>query len=430
MLSTPFLTDLDSRAAVKGSRDPLGAQSIWTRFGRHVVGNLTTVSTSVRDFTTTVIGYYLAERVAEENGPGTELATFLKWEQLAAYARVGINGERGVRGTERVSLNLKGGGRLTLSPDRSHQILGNQKIYGLWGLYTVPSRASGLLDGDPPRVTPPARELVENVYLPALHEYGTKGARRLVEMLAQSTVRLDPAGADAKVLKAVARLMGPELLATERQLYRRHLLEGGPADPTEGRQRQLAALLRKLPAQDGWTPAYVQGLATAARSRGKNWHGLADRLDRIRACEALLAPMSRLFAWLLGLDGKPVREIRDDLRNAWGQSITTINVAETQEIGAELGAESPEHRDRWLAVAESAASGQYEDLLRLLVDQNSAVMGSRGGAPWVELQGHRINVKFREENGWLPKREELPTLWRHSYFLDSLRVHTMALGES
>jgi hypothetical protein len=52
MLTTPFLTDLDSRAAVKGSRDPLGIQPIWTRLGRHVVGNLTTVSNSVRDFTT------------------------------------------------------------------------------------------------------------------------------------------------------------------------------------------------------------------------------------------------------------------------------------------------------------------------------------------------------------------------------------------
>lgn len=49
MITTPFLTDLDSRAVVKGSRDPLGIQQIWTRLGRHVVGNLTTVSDSVRD---------------------------------------------------------------------------------------------------------------------------------------------------------------------------------------------------------------------------------------------------------------------------------------------------------------------------------------------------------------------------------------------
>jgi len=61
MLSVPVLSELDSRAAVKGSRDPLGIQRIWTRLGRHVVGNLTTVSDSVRDFTTLLLGYYLAE---------------------------------------------------------------------------------------------------------------------------------------------------------------------------------------------------------------------------------------------------------------------------------------------------------------------------------------------------------------------------------
>jgi len=72
MLTSPFLTDLDSRAAVKGSRDPLGIQQIWTRLGRPVVGNLTTVNNSVRDFTTMLLGYYLAARLADEVGPGTE----------------------------------------------------------------------------------------------------------------------------------------------------------------------------------------------------------------------------------------------------------------------------------------------------------------------------------------------------------------------
>ena len=50
MIAGPFLTDIDPQAAIKGSRDPLGIQPIWTRLGRHVVGNLTTVSSSVRDF--------------------------------------------------------------------------------------------------------------------------------------------------------------------------------------------------------------------------------------------------------------------------------------------------------------------------------------------------------------------------------------------
>jgi hypothetical protein len=37
MLIQPFLTNLDGRAAIKGSRDPLGVQSIWARFGRRAI---------------------------------------------------------------------------------------------------------------------------------------------------------------------------------------------------------------------------------------------------------------------------------------------------------------------------------------------------------------------------------------------------------
>ena len=135
LLQVPFLTDLDSRAAVKGSRDPLGIQPIWTRFGRHVVGNLTTVSSSVLDFTTLLLGYWFAERIADDQGPGSELATFLKWEQLAAYARAGVNDDFAFRGTERVRRNLSEGGRVTLSDNPTYQIL--EQPEDLWPLGLV-----------------------------------------------------------------------------------------------------------------------------------------------------------------------------------------------------------------------------------------------------------------------------------------------------
>jgi hypothetical protein len=54
----PFLTDIASRAAIKGSRDPLGEQPIWALIGRHVVGGLTTSTTSVRDFVVLLLGYW------------------------------------------------------------------------------------------------------------------------------------------------------------------------------------------------------------------------------------------------------------------------------------------------------------------------------------------------------------------------------------
>ena len=179
LIASPFLTDIDPQAAIKGSRDPLGIQPIWTRLGRHVVGNLTTVSSSVRDFTTTILGYYFEERVANEEGGDSDLAVFLRWEQLASYARGGINNDWEFRGTERAKKNFNEGGKLRLGTDSSALILSDQKTYGLWGLYSVASRSSSLLAGDPTRVTPIVRKFVEDEYLftlsrDAVDAYGEK----------------------------------------------------------------------------------------------------------------------------------------------------------------------------------------------------------------------------------------------------------------
>jgi hypothetical protein len=176
VLTSPFLTDIDPQVAVKGSRDPLGVQTVWARLGRHVVGNLTTVSTSVRDFTTLILGYYFAERVANESPSDGDLAVFLRWEQLAAYARGGANGDWDFRGVERAKKNWNAQGRLRLGADSASQILSNQKTYGLWGLYTVPARSSGLVEGEPSRLTMAARNLVEDVYLPLWAKEGYKNA--------------------------------------------------------------------------------------------------------------------------------------------------------------------------------------------------------------------------------------------------------------
>jgi len=431
MASVPFLTDLDSRAAIKGSRDPLGVQSIWTRLGRYVVGNLTTVSTSVRDFVTLLLGYHFAERVAADRGPGSELATFLKWEQLIAYARAHVHGEKGFRGTDRAHANLDEGSRVTLSDDPVHQILGNQKIYGLWGLYTVPARSSGLLDGDPARLTPPARELVEGVYLKVLAEEGFHEGRRVVELLRQPAVRIDVCGSEARLVCAVARLVSPARCAREREFYAYHLRDGGPQDSTGGRQRQLATLLDHTHSAGGfaWSPSTVAALAREARGRGDDWRDLGQRLERIRTCEAVLAPASLLFTHLLGLDGTRVAAIAGRLQREWGDRVTSIVVPAFEELHGDLGAGVAEVGARWIEIARAAAAGAYERLIELLVEQNAWVMANRGGAPWIATSEGRLRVRFRDEEGALPRRDDLPHLWRFSYFLDSLRLVAASLRE-
>jgi hypothetical protein len=423
LLQVPFLTELDSRAAVKGSRDPLGIQSIWTRFGRHVVGNLTTVTTSVLDFTTLLLGYWFAERVADKEGPGGELGTFLKWEQLAAYARAKVNGDFAFRGVERVRRNLSEGGLITLSDNPTYQILSNQKIYGLWGLYTVAARTSDLLSGDLPRLTSPAQAFMERYYVPVLAEFGGRDARRIREVLSLSPARLNLDGADAAMLGAVAKALRPALSDEDRAFYTFYLLYGGPRDATGGRQRQLAELLRDTLKDQAfaWSPTAVSQLAKVAVGNGRSWDDLAHYLRRIHTSEPILAPASAVFTHLLGLDGKTSDFVSRRLRDAWGDGLRTVNAVAFAELTSEIGDGDGPTGERWTGIADALASGEYGRLVELLLAQNAAVMSQRGGAPWIELRGGRLHVRFRDEEGGLPGRDELPGLWRFPYFLNSVR---------
>lgn len=432
MLATPFLTELDSRAAIKGSRDPLGVQQIWTRLGRQVVGNLTTVSNSVRDFTVLLLGYYFVERVADEVGPDADLATFLKWEQLAAYARAAVNTEKGFRGTERVHQRVGDGGRVRLGTDREAQILSNQKIYGLWGLFSVPAKASGLLGGDPVRLTAAGRELVEGVYLPMLKEAGLGDGRAIVERLRAPSYSLDlGAGAkDRPVLEAIAKLL-KRLPAGARQVYREHLLFGGPSNDengTHGRQRIFAELLVGSLDDTDWelSPLSLSAMAESARRYGGKGEEVAHHLERICTAERLLAPSVACFEYALGCDGQSPKDIANSVTRTWGTALrATVDLPATEAMLPVLDSpkEDPDSGRRWLNLAQALHDARYEDALELLLKQNTAVMKARAAAaPWATVREGKLQVQFRDENRLrLPEPSDLPKYWLHAYFIESLR---------
>src|SRR5690606_2258653 len=129
------------------------------------------------------------------------------------------------------------------------QILGDQKTYGLWGLYSTPARSSGLLRSGEPVLTPAGRELVERLYLPALAGNGGRMERQLLALVRRdSTYFID--GQHSELATVLARLLRPRFSQAERSLFDEFLVQGGPAERTGGAQGQLAALLRSLPATE------------------------------------------------------------------------------------------------------------------------------------------------------------------------------------
>jgi hypothetical protein len=422
-LATPFLTALDSRAAVKGSRDPLGVQQIWSNLGREIVGNLTTVTNSLRDFTITLMGYHFADQISGETSDGADDAIFLKWEQIAAYARYQVNQDTGFRGTEKVQRVVRDGkGKVRISADPSGQILSDQRIYGLWGLYTVASRTSGLLDSEPDKPTPEALELIESVYLPRLQKGAGREARRIIEILGKTEYRLDIEGADERLISAVASILVPELTQLERDFYREHLLYGWKGD-TCLRQKQMAQLLRPTLKDSDfvWSLAAIESFRLNALEKGDDWFPLGERLRWIRVAERVLAPATELFSYLLGCDGMTKRKVTDLLNKEWGPIIPASEFAEFRELESHfhMGEDLPGRR--WVEVAWALAEGDYSSLITLLFAQNQAVMSARGtSAPWGKEIGGKLEIRLRDEVSLIP-RDRLAARLRFPYFLDSLR---------
>lgn len=440
MLTTPFLTDIDPQAAVKGFRDPLGVQSIWARLGRHIIGNLTTVSTSPRDFTTTILGYYFAERIAAEGDGDGDLNVFLRWEQLAAHARFLVNSDGQLRGIERVRKRANEGGRVRIAADATGQILSNQKTYGLWGLYTVPSRVSGLVADTPTRVTATARRLIEQVSMPAFRRAGLPDANRIVAQLAKPRADLDADGRDRVLFEGAARVLAKQLAPAERATFREQLLlgcaEGLDERGTNGRQEALGRAMERYVQRAKWvnSPGTVTDLARVCRRLGSQGRAAADGLENIRSTERLLAPVVALFDHIQGSEGQSLARVAETVRKQWGRRMPTINVEAICGLEPYFrdASGSPESGRRWVELGEALASGTYDEAVKGLLAQNAAVMKLRAGAgPWVQLETGKLRVSYQDEYlGMLPEREELASLWRHSYFLDSLGIMAWALRDS
>jgi hypothetical protein len=431
-MNAPFLTDLDSRAAIKGSREPLGLQSIWTRLGRQVVSNLTTVTRSVRDFTAHLIGFHLIERLRDEGGAlGSELEIFLRWEQLAAYSRAIGNDDFGFRGTERVRSRLQGGERLVLSAETAHQILSNQKIYGLWGLFTNASRDSGLVEVDPLRLAPAGRRVLEEAIVPALARGGLRDVGFLVELVARDRVVLDHEGKHQRLIKAVATALSPQLTKAETALYRETLAWGGPQNPLGSLQRSFVDVLDDVDLDRAMrlNPRLVDACARAARRQKHTV--LAERLEQIGTAEAVFAPCVHLFAFLLARQNQSITDVVASVHKAWGKRVPGIDVEGFRALrGDVVQATSLEMADRLEGIGVALDAGDYEGLVRRLIEQNAAVMRDRGGAsPWIALENDRLRIRFRDEVDALPSKEALPQLWSSPYFIDSLRAIAAELRE-
>ena len=421
-----FLTLEDPNARIQGSRDPLGVQPVWASFGRHVVTNLTTVTTSIRGFTVLLFGRLLTEKMIEKGAAGEQdaLSIFLRTEQIGSYARYLAHGvDDDIRGIERVMRFVEENGpNVPIQDDASGMILSDQKVYGLWGLYSVSARTSGMIADGPVGLTEFARDFIDKNYWPVLQSAETKLFKLLKDGGTLRTHKNDP------IFSSVSKLLPPTFTNEEIWFYSQTLRDAQHVkdNPSAKRQPLFAELLKNNSDLNNYTNREeILNLANKASSEDE---ALSLRLEKIARLEALFAPAEALFDYLQTRGGQKPADLALKLKDHWGKQVPHLDSpldGISSEIVAVVGKELGGGMSR---CNHALNAGAYEDAIMALLEWNKLVMAARKAAPWIQLTSGKLDVRYRGQERELPDGDILPQLWRNSYFIDALKsiVHLLS----
>ena len=304
-------------------------------------------------------------------------------------------------------------------------ILGDQRVNGLWGLFSVSARVSGLIPDGSVGLTPEATEFVEREYVPILQP-AIDGLSRLVA----EGGWLDTNSPDA-VFSALAQVLSESFTGEEQRFYGEYLCDGAYAgNQRSARQEALRELLvDHIDLQAPTDRAEIMRLYEAARSVDDD---LAKCLHRIARVEAVLAPAMSVFDFLLTRHHRRLDNVADELTERWDTSVPNIDseinqdlLVEVNSVWAETGRQCFDRCQRGLS------SGDYRGALQALLEWHKHVMNTRGGASWVQVaEDGTLDVRYRGTEQELPLADELPELWRNGYFIDSLKAITRQLGNA
>lgn len=407
-----FISLLDDRAKPKGSRDPLGFELVWTYFGRKVIGNLTTITSSMDNFAVALLGYYFANDLVSKIDNGNDRHRqirnlFLRYEQLAGYVRYYGNANN-IMGITRVKKRIDDTSfELTLGQSTNQTILSDQASYGLWGLYSSASRESGLVKGDNREVSRVGLDIVE-----VIREHLGDGVDQLRSLISSDLV-LERANLESMAEQFMSAIQHNEV----RNELLNVLLAGHSPN---GVQHELWRITKDIHLNSPELPEDPDkfiGLVLDYNPRPD----LQRHLEDIRRVERLLVACNNIFHYCRRKDGEKLAEIQETLSNRYTYSHLPSSLPD---------GEFP----RKLQMTSILAAFHKNDVLhaiKQLINLNKEVMQQRSGAPWVEVEsGTKLRVKIKSERAELVEQQKLETRWDYDYFLGSyLQIARNHLGK-
>ncbi len=375
-----FFTVLDDSLRPRGSRDPLGAELLWSRVGRRLVGNLTTVTAHLDNFILTLVGFHLC---GDARNGQTDWASFERFEQLTARARVakklpGVIGVRRILRSQGFPVPLGSG------PDA--RILDDQRQAGLWGLYSSALEASLLTDAMR-RPTERGAGIARQFLAAAPDEVWQLALDKQVRQLGDDDL--------SRAADWVSALLGD---SASRETLADCLLSGGERpEPWQGEvfsqgRRFMAGKRTPPPARDFLL--WLTGQSDALR----------DYAARVLQFDEALVLASLCFDWLLGCHGRTVAQIEEGMG---GLASWPFNTPVIPDFSAEIDDAEWRRRSTGLAAFCTAmAAGQWYEATEHLFAHHASIAKARGGSPWCYWEAGQIKVVMSTTPGTLPVSTE------------------------
>jgi len=394
---------MDDRMKPKGSRDPLGFELIWSKLGRNIIGNLTTITGSSESFATALLGFYWANELVGEYTSDDRMIRvrdiFLSFEQLAAYMRK-VEGSNSVMGVNRVNRRLGDESlkKFVLGKGSEAQILSNQVSYGLWGLYSSAMRDTGLVEGEARIATAAGKKIAM-----AIEEKLDKDL--FLSLITKDDVKR------SDIEKNSASLMA----AISNDEVQRILIEAllqGASDENLCLQQELWTNTCKLMQKgvfNGEQPVSV-ALFIDSLKREEISSRLHKSLTDIEAVERLLVTMNNIFHFCRSKSGESVSGVVEAIeKQQYDFSVLDYDLD---------GVEFP-RKEATLKPIEYLKAGNYHGAVEAIFSLNKAVMKDRGGAAWVSAVDEVLDVVVKTESSDLKTAVKLSEDWDYDYFVGS-----------
>lgn len=374
-----FFTLLDESLRPRGSRDPLGAELIWSGAGRELVGNLTTVTAHLDNFVFALLGLHLAS----DDRSAPEWRHFQRFEQVTGHVRVRLGKPDGVLGRRRIQERVSTDS-IDLGPRA--KILENQRQAGMWGLYSSALTVTGLIKEDR-SLTAAGRRLAE--------QFVAKGTD--LTWLSRLWTAQSIAGNDLEAITHFVRQMLSSHKA--RRELANQLLTGGEKAPLWQKEvyDQARRFLQSTPAGAG-AKQFLIHLKNHSSVVGE----FASRVEKL---DNALILADVIFSMLLGKHGVGEEKIFQAMEGLldWPQR-TEMRVPHFPEVrNKELHTRLGRLREFVMAFA----AGDLAKATGLLLNHHEKVAIQRGGVAWCFWENGKLKVVTSEHAKPLPGKQDL-----------------------